>query len=238
MSEIKRIPKYKLIENDIIDKIISGTYVENQPLPTEHELAKQYQCSRVTVRQALSNLAHKGYIRKTHGSGSFVNKTKTIQRTHLLKSFSEEMIELGKKPSSEVHTFTILEAGNTMAKVLGISPEDKVYFVERTRFADDYPVLFERSFLAVDLHPNLSIQVLKTSKYKYAEDHNLIIDYSHQNITPMFPPKYIAEKLQISEKQPIIRIINVTYMSDGTPFDYTELFLHPELYQLNVVKKR
>jgi DNA-binding GntR family transcriptional regulator len=54
----------------------------------------------------------------------------------------------------------------------------------------------------------------------------------------MFPPKYIAEKLQISEKQPIIRIINVTYMSDETPFDYTELFLHPELYQLNVVKKR
>ena len=57
-----RIPRYKQIENDLIDKINSGVYVTDDLLPTEAELSKEYNVSRVTVRQALGNLTAKGYI--------------------------------------------------------------------------------------------------------------------------------------------------------------------------------
>lgn len=237
-SEYYKVPKYQMIENDIVDKINTGVLSTNDALPTEAELAQEYKCSRVTVRQALSNLAYKGFIVKNQGSGSFVKKPKAIQRTPLLKSFTEDMLDMGKTPSSVVNTFNITEAGETIASILGIQPKDRVYYIERTRFADKDPVLFERTFMSVDLHPELSMKVLQGSKYKYADDHNMVIDYAYQNISPIFPQEYIAEELKISEKQPILRVSNTTYMHNGKVFDYTELYMHPELYQLNIIKRR
>ncbi len=238
MPKLINLPKYKTIEIEIIDKINSGKYLANELLPTEHELAEMYACSRVTVRHTLSNLENKGFIRKAHGSGSYVNKTKAIQRTSLLKGFTEEMLELGKNPKSIVHTFNVTKAGNEMSRILEIRPDDQIYYIERTRYADNDPVVFERTFMSVELHPNLTMNHLLSSKYKYSEEKNLLIDFSNQNITPIFPPDYIAKELGISNDQPIIRIINITHLTDGTIFDYTELYFHTDRYQLNIIKKR
>lgn len=234
----KKIPRYQQIENDLIDKIHTGVYVTDDLLPTEHELAKEYECSRVTVRQALKNLSQKGIITTTQGSGSYVNKHQMIQRTPLLKSFSEDMVDLGKTPSSNIKSFNIIEAGNTIANILGIEPTDQIYYIERTRFADDIPVLFEKTFMSVDLHPELSLKILQGSKYKYGDRFGLAVDHAYQNIAPIFPPEYIAKELNLLENQPILRVSNTTYMTNGKIFDYTELYMHPELYQLNIIKKR
>lgn len=233
-----KIPKYQIIEDDIIDGINSGKLPPHAALPTEAELSLKYNCSRVTVRQALSNLVFKGFIYKNQGSGSYVKLEQSIQRTPLLKSFSEDLLEQGKNPHSVVLTFNITKAGLTMSKILGIAENDKIYYIERTRYADDKPVLFERTFMSVDMHPEMSVKILSGSKYSYAEKHNFNIDYAYQTITPIFPPDYIASELQISTKHPILRVDNPTYLIDGSVFDYTELYMNTELYQLNIVKKR
>ncbi|MEG0240415.1 GntR family transcriptional regulator [Anaerorhabdus sp.] len=234
----EKIPKYQIIENDIIDKINNGIYLPNAALPTEAEIAEKYNCSRVTVRQALSNLVFRGFIYKNQGSGTFVKPEQSIQRTPLLKSFSEDILEQGKEPRSVVHTFNITEAGVTMSKILGINETDKIYLIERTRYADDKPVLFERTFMSVDLHPEMSMKILLGSKYSYAEKNGFDIDYAYQTIAPIFPPEYIASELNVSTKHPILRINNPTYLKDGRVFDYTELYLNTDLYQLNIIKKR
>lgn len=229
-------PKYQLIENDIIDKINTGIYKIGSSLPSEAELANDYECSRVTIRQALNNLSYKGFIAKTQGSKSYIKKTNTIQRTPYLKSFTEDMKDNGKTPSSKVVAFNMTDAGNTIGHLLDIKPNDQIYYIERIRYADGTPVLFEKTFMAVDLHPELTIKVLENSKYAYAKNHSLNISHAYQNIAPIFAPDYIAIALNISNKQPILRIANTTYLDDERIFDYTELYLHPDLYQLNIVK--
>lgn len=233
-----KIPKYQIIENDLIDKINNNVYNTDSPLPTEAELSSIYNCSRVTVRQALSDLAFKGYITKSQGSGSFVKKQKSIHKSPQIKSFSEDMIELGKKPSNVVNSFNVTDAGTTLANILKINPQDKIYYFERTRYADDIPMAFEKNFMSVDMHPELSMKVLQQSKYKYGEEHGLIIDYSVQEISPIFPPAYIANELKISTTQPLLRVTNTTYLKDGRVFDYSELYMHPENYQLTIIKKK
>lgn len=238
MVNVKQYPKYQIIENDIIEKINSGHYSHNDALPTEATLSKQYNCSRVTVRQALSNLAFKGYIRKEQGSGSYVNKVRTIQRTTRLLSFTEEMKENGKQASSVVRTFSVTTAGSTIANILNISPSDTIYYIERTRYADDDPVLFEKTFMSTDLHPELSLKVLQSSKYEYGDSQGLYVTHATQTVLPIFPKDYIAQELKIEQNQPILKVCNITYLEDGRVFDYTELNFHPELYQLNIYKKR
>ncbi len=234
-TEVK-VPKYQFIENDIIEKITCGLYSPGEAIPSEAELVEMYHCSRVTVRQALSNLAYKGFIFKKQGSGAFVKETKIVQRNPFIKSFTEDMKEQGKQPFSKINTFTIINAEKKIASLLGIKVNEKIYHIERTRFADKDAILYEKTYMSVALHPNISVGVLQDSKYKYAEDNGLHIEYASQHIVPIFPSEKIADELKISMKQPMLKVSNTTYLKNGKIFDHTILYLHPELYQLNIVK--
>ncbi|MPN63614.1 Mannosyl-D-glycerate transport/metabolism system repressor MngR [bioreactor metagenome] len=135
-------------------------------------------------------------------------------------------------------TFNITTAGQTISDLLGINEHDRIYYIERLRYADDTPVLFEKTFMAVNLHPEMSIKVLHGSKYKYADEQGLNIDYAYQSISPIFAPDYIAHELRISDNQPILKIQNTTYLVDGRVFNTTELYFNTDYYQLNIIKKR
>ncbi|MGN1405664.1 MAG: GntR family transcriptional regulator, partial [Erysipelotrichaceae bacterium] len=136
MNEDIKIPKYQIIENDIIDQIHQGILKNEQNVPSEASLMAKYNCSRVTVRQALGNLQYKGFIYKKQGSGSYVKQATALHKHPAMKSFSEDMIDMGKKPSSQVTTFNITMAGENIAALLKIKKEDKVYYIERIRYAD------------------------------------------------------------------------------------------------------
>lgn len=66
------IPKYILLREKINEEILQGTYPMASKLPTEVELARIYNVSRSTVRQALDLLVKDGIISKHWGSGNTV----------------------------------------------------------------------------------------------------------------------------------------------------------------------
>ena len=73
MSSNKTRPMYEVIQNDIIQKIQSGTYAEGDRVPSEQELIHTWNVSRTTATKALTELSLSGYINRIQGKGSFVN---------------------------------------------------------------------------------------------------------------------------------------------------------------------
>ena len=53
-------PKYVQIQNYILQKIESGEYAAGDKIPSEIELARQFDVSRLTVNTAVKELAHSG----------------------------------------------------------------------------------------------------------------------------------------------------------------------------------
>lgn len=233
----KNIPKYQLIESYLIDRITSNELSPGDPLPTEAELSKQFSCSRVTVRQALSNLTFDGFIVKKQGSGSYVKVNVNNSKSPEVKSFTEDMIEAGKIPSSRVVSFNVVKAGKQIAEFLQIKPDDLVYYIERTRYGNDEPIMFEKTFMSVDKFPDISVSVFQHSKYQFIKDKGFIIDYSEQTISPVFLMGYIADELNVSPNQPVLRTCNLTYLNDGSVLDYTEFYTNPNKYVLKIIKK-
>lgn len=72
---------YERIVDDISKKYLNGDLSPGERLPTERELASQFNVSRTSVREALRKLEIKGMIEIKQGSGSFI-KTKA---SHLLE---------------------------------------------------------------------------------------------------------------------------------------------------------
>lgn len=69
------IPLYKKIYQSILKDIQSGHLKEGDRIPTEAELAKQFQVSRITSKKALEILAHANLIERHRGKGSFVSSS-------------------------------------------------------------------------------------------------------------------------------------------------------------------
>ena len=90
------IPLYQQIENDIKDKIISGEYQAGQMLPSESKFCEMYQVSRVTVRNAISDLVEQGILIRKHGKGTFVENQKIPEKglCHLHQHYYKISIHL------------------------------------------------------------------------------------------------------------------------------------------------
>ncbi|RUW22285.1 GntR family transcriptional regulator, partial [Mesorhizobium sp. M4B.F.Ca.ET.013.02.1.1] len=65
---------HQRILSDISEKILSGAWAPGHRIPFEHELTTEYNCSRMTVNKALSQLAKAGLIERRRRSGSFVRQ--------------------------------------------------------------------------------------------------------------------------------------------------------------------
>lgn len=231
--------QYKQIENDILDKISTCFYKKNDMIPTELELAKNYNVSRVTVRRATDNLVAKGLLYRTPGVGTFVTGSTATQKIAVLRSFTEEMNELGLTPSTKVNSFTVKEATPAIASILGIEENDMVYYIERYRYGNGELLVIEHTYMSVKKHSDISIKILEGSKYYYFEKiKGINIDYSYHQTSPLLPNEKLCKLFSIDNCTPIIRIANTTYSQTGDVLDYTELFLNSPKYQLNYIRKR
>ena len=83
-------PLYQQILNDLKADITAGTYLPEDKLPTELELAERYGVSRITSKRALVELENEGMIYRLRGKGSFVcakdglTEEKTVAKTDIL----------------------------------------------------------------------------------------------------------------------------------------------------------
>lgn len=67
-----RVPLYRQLADDLAARIATGELRPGDRLPGETELAERHGVHRLTIRQALADLAARGLINTVHGRGSFV----------------------------------------------------------------------------------------------------------------------------------------------------------------------
>src|SRR4051812_6837919 len=96
------IPMYTQIKEQLRARIMDGSYQPHQQLPSESEMTAAFKVSRITVRQALSDLQKEGLIFKIHGKGTFVSKPKAFQNVTRLQGFGEAMSSMGYETYSQV----------------------------------------------------------------------------------------------------------------------------------------
>ncbi len=66
--------KYKQIKEMIKNQIIEGSILPDQKIESENELAERLNVSRHTIRQALTELVHEGWLYRQQGRGTFCKK--------------------------------------------------------------------------------------------------------------------------------------------------------------------
>ena len=110
---------YDIISEQLRHAIMSGEYRTEDMLPSENELARQYETSRVTIRKALGELENEGLIRALHGKGYFVERP-----SHT--TFMLDFDELGEGETARYRKITVVHPDEETRGALMLESDARV----------------------------------------------------------------------------------------------------------------
>ncbi len=232
------IPLVYQLGEAIRDKIVRREYIPGEPIPTEDRLQKFYGVSRTTVRLALAKLVNEGYIRRQQGKGTYVNprglvakcKSKAFSRDIFgVKSTTQIILSAEMKARTEVLHFGRELPSEDVAEKLGINEKDPVLHFERVRYADDKPLVLERSWIPAAQCPDLKREDIKGSLYLVLfKKYHHHIAAAHQSLRAILASKLDADILGLQIGEPVMLVHGVTYLDDGRAIEAQESHFRAE----------
>ncbi|MDO5425303.1 MAG: GntR family transcriptional regulator [Eubacteriales bacterium] len=180
LNQNSTIPLYEQVKESIKQKIEQKEWKENTKVPSETELMKRYEVSRVTVRNALALLVEEGYLEKKQGIGTFVSRPRIKKIIFHRSSFTQSCEKGGLKPSAQVLKKEVIDGKNLYRKSLQLAQDDKLVHIERLRMADDEPVSLEHMYFSYQEYGFLLWEDLEGSVYAIMKK-RLGIDLTEKN---------------------------------------------------------
>ncbi len=226
--------KFEAIYHDIKEKIESHVYQRGSLLPSEHRLTAIYECSRNTVRRALSMLIRDGYVQAIHGKGVQVIYTpieKAAFTVGGIESFAESAARNHLSSSTKVIQFTEMTVDERMAARTGLPVGDEVYYLQRIRYVGGRPVILDINIFLKTVASDLTSEIAEKSIYAYLEkDLGVQIITSNRRITAEKASPLDTKCLSLSDYDFVAVITGQTFNSDGIMFEWTQSRHRPDYF--------
>ncbi|MGT2771300.1 GntR family transcriptional regulator [Streptococcus marimammalium] len=214
------IPAYIKIHDHIKKDIEEGIWKIGNRLPSERDLADNFGVSRMTLRQAISLLVEEGVLERRIGSGTYVASKKVQEKMRGTTSFTEIVTSQGKKPSSQLISFQKKLASETERQYLRLKADENVIKMERIRFADNLPLVFEVASIPERLISSFNRTEITEHFFKTLTENGYQIGKSQQTIYAKVANEKVSKFLGINKGHAILALTQISYFTDGTPFEY------------------
>jgi GntR family transcriptional regulator len=218
-----KVPLYHQISENFRELIRSGRLKSGESVPSEWELSDLYGVSRLTVRRALDELVRDGLLNRRQGVGTFVASSSQAQIFPSELSFSRNMLQIGRSPSSRVLSLQVVPATSAVAQSLELHAEAPVFQLVRIRYADGDPLMLETAFLPQQRFPDLAqADLSQGSLYDFLKTYYQVnIVALDQVMEPTLLTDREAELLGVAPASPAILSEIVGFTADGIPVEYT-----------------
>lgn len=218
---VSNVPIYIQIHDKIKADIEKGVWTIGDRLPSERELAIHFNVSRMTLRQAIQTLADEGILERKIGSGTYVARKKVQEKMTGTTSFTDIMISQNRQPSSRTVSYFVAKPSSSEMEKLVLDEDEYILRMERIRFADGVPICFEVASIPYLLINQYSKSEISNSLYKTLEEKGgNKIGHANQTVSAMLASEQIAEYLEVKRGEAVLRLSQLSYFEDGTPFEY------------------
>ncbi len=233
--------KYRIVTQDIAQKIESGKYPPGSQLPLENELCKTYQVSRITIKKATDQLVQLGMITKKRGAGSFV---KDVSEASEAAFATGEQVQFsgftrqfaGRDIATDVNEFVVIPAEGEIAKKFSLNEDDLVYYTCRTRYLDGVPLVVEYTYMPVETLPGINRRVLEGSIYTHIIDTlHLKPQSAHRILRALQATETEQKYFKVTEPMAILEIEQVAYLDDGRVFEFSKSHHRGDKYSYRCV---
>lgn len=234
------LPLYVQIKESLRGQIFDGTYGEHARLPSENDLMSSFGVSRITVRQALSDLEKEELIFKVPGKGAFVSRPKPFQQLAKLQGFAEAMANLGRETFNRVVSLATVLADPAVAARLQVPEGSPLTEIRRVRHADRQPVSLDVTYVRRDLGERLAREDLATRDIFVIieNDYAMPLGHADLSIDAIAADALLARQLGVEPGAPILRMERLTWTRAGQPIDFEYLYYRGDSFSYQVRAER
>jgi GntR family transcriptional regulator len=224
-------PIFSQIQEYLAEMILSGELPPETKLPSERELSKQLDISRMTVRRAITELVNEGMLNRRHGSGTYVSRPKITYNARELLNYIDAMQSRGIATGSQLLEFGQIPASRRLAERLAMDIGQPIYRVMVMRLANRIPFVLERSYFPCVRCPNLEEYDLERSSIHdlLTEIYNVKIYKVIQSVEAVLASDIVARQLRVEEGFPLLMISRTLYQKEkNQPVMYAQDFLRSD----------
>lgn len=229
------IPLYQQLYDNIRKQIAAGIYKPGDKLPSEGDLCKEFNVSRITVRNALNELVKEDILCKKRGKGTYVTIPERVEATCAGNSFTNSCHRINAKPSTKIIATTIEKANKYVSEALSIKPEEKIICIKRLRLIDDVPVIFEVDYFRIDymfllkeeLEDRSLMEVISQNISTLPKRVENIFEVKHSN-------KEYSTHLKCASSMPLLKVRQMVYTENNDVLYYNEQYIRSDKYKYAV----
>lgn len=226
--------KFESIYKDLKQKIETDEYHYQELLPSENTMVTIYDCSRNTIRRALSELTEQGYVQPLRGKGVRVIYQPIDQAAFTIggiESFKESALRNHRRRHTDVIQFTEITADERLSKKTGFPVGNELYYLQRVRYLDGKALILDINMFLKSLIPDLTKEIAADSIYDYIE-HTLgmSIVMSKRKMTVERTTEIDEKYLELNDYNCLAVVTSQTFNADGIQFEYTQSRHRPDYF--------
>ena len=224
--------KFETIYMDLKHKIESQDYTYQELLPSENSMVTIYNCSRNTIRRAISLLIDQGYVQSLHGKGVRVIYQPIDQTSFTIggiESFKESALRNHIEASTKVVQFAEITADERVAAKTGFPIGSVLYYIQRVRYLNGKPLIFDVNMFLKECMPNLTKEIAENSIYEYIENElGMQVVTSKRKMTAEHTTQIEEKYLDLEGYNFLAVITSQAFNADGVMFEYTQSKHRPD----------
>ena len=226
----KKGPLYLQVKKIVKDRILHGVYPLGGHIPSEPQLEQEFNVSKMTVRNAIRELADEGYVEKKSGIGTIVLTNTPVTRLSKGKRFTELLVEEGHRLEKR-----LLKVGNERllpgTELHGLLGPEAIR-IERLYVLDDQPYIHIQHYLAAatlsGAEPEAGEPAFE-SLYDLLEEQDIVLDNFRDAFSVGPASAETARLLGVTIGTPLLVRLRRTFDVDGQLVEYSIGYYQTEL---------
>ncbi|WP_413460507.1 GntR family transcriptional regulator [Herbaspirillum huttiense] len=225
---------YLQIADHLRGAIAAGHYPADSKLPAESELTDMFGVSRVTVRQAISQLLADGSVISKQGKGTFVSGKKLLHDLKPMRGFYDALVAQGIEPKTKLLEFAPVEAPLRIHEAFG-SPEGNCFLLRRLYLVNDEPVALVTSYLPPAASGLTWEQVTRNPIYVLLETFlDMPVTKADIRIRATSAGSAVSQALGLPTRAALLVMERDSYGTNGALREHTSFYIRPENYEFTL----
>ncbi|ACL69165.1 GntR family transcriptional regulator [Halothermothrix orenii] len=225
------LPTYKTIAAEITNRIHEGEYKSGSYLPSENQLAREFEVTRTTIRKALNILKERGTIESHQGKGYRVKLLHWEQSLLTFYSFGRDIAWKVQNPETRLLSYNKIRGLKNINEFINT----ELWEITRLRFMNEIPLILETSYIPVKVMPEFKEEDLKqNSLYNLLKENGVHIVKAKEYLEPVLPSLEDQKLLNIKQNTPLFQTLRYTYDSNEKLLEVRESLIRGDHFRFSV----
>ncbi|MEO6944113.1 MAG: GntR family transcriptional regulator [Lacisediminihabitans sp.] len=227
------IPLYYQVATRIEEAIRSGRVPPGSRLENEVALSERLGLSRPTIRRAIQDVVDKGLLVRRRGIGTQVVHGEVARQVELT-SLQEDLVRLGRHPSTTLLRREVIPADANMAARFTVEEGSPILHIRRLRSTDDTPLAILENHLPAQFLDLSSDELIQYGLYHVLRARGTTMRVAKERIGARKATKEESELLDLDKGGPVLTMNRTAYDGSGRGVEYGEHCYRPDLYSFQV----